>query len=278
MRERLQDIQAFSTVIRREIGRGISDRIDPGLRSLYLIKNPQARKAVDMLKLRGIEMRPIPFSLEEGRNAVLVSNYPSVEETIDAILKVVCRLPGKEPRLKAIGREEVVTEAGVLLMALGVDWIIVPAQKVDGVYRLKEGRKAYQEVLNHLGKPGSVLWLSVTGETRDSGLREKDLKTGAVIFSLESRVPIVPMGIVTEQGKVAEVKFGEPINPPPLELGRLSKFERNDCLNDYSRLVMCRIAELLPQGQRGSFNDIDMEKRIREINKRLEAYTKNLVE
>jgi len=276
MQERLRDIQALYTVTRREIGKKISGKIDPGLRALFLIEDPRARKAVDMLKLRGIEMGPIPPFLEEGRNAVLVSNYPSVGEATDAVLTVACRLPGKESRLRAIGREEVKTKAGVLLMALGVDRILIPAQKVDGVYRLKGGKKAYEEVLNHLGKPGSVFWLSITGETRDNGLREDDLKTGAAIFSLERRVPIVPMGIVTKQGKVVKVRFGDPIDPPSLKISRLSKFERNDYLNDYSRLVMCRITELLPQGQRGSFNDIDIEKRIKEINKILEAYTKNL--
>lgn len=276
MQERFQDIQAFSTVIRREIGRGISDRIDPRLRSLYLIENSQVRKAVDKVVLRRIRIE-IPPSLEEGRNAILVSNYPSVGGATDAVLKVDCCLPGKESRLRAIGREEVAEEAGALLMALGVDRILIPAQKVDGVYRLKEGKKAYEEVLNHLGKPGSVFWLSITGETRDNGLREEDLKTGAVSFSLESRVSIMPMGIVTRQGKVVEVKFGDPVILPEKEdLKR--EYERGDFWNDCTRKVMLEIATLLPPGQRGSFDDIDIKERITVVNETLKAYTTNLAE
>lgn len=271
MQERIRDIQALSTVIRREVGKGISDRIDPKLRSLFLIENPQMRKVVDKVVLRRIRIEVPPF-LEEGRSAILVSNYPSVGEATDAVLKVDCCLSGKESRLRAIGREEVAEEAGVLLMALGVDRILIPAQKVDGVYRLKEGKEAYNEVLNHLRTPGSVFWLSITGETRGNGLLEEDLKTGAVMFSLESKVPIVPMGIVTKQGKVVEVRFGNLVILPKKEdLKR--EYERGDFLNDCTRKVMAEIASLLPPGQRGSFDNMDIKERLAEIDRRLKIYT-----
>jgi len=82
----------------------------------------------------------------------------------------------------------------------------------------------------------------------------------------------VPMGLVTKEKRgeisIVRVRFGEPINPP--EVGELSEFEMGDFLLDISRLIMCKVALLLPVGQRGDFEDV--EDKFREIRSRLNAY------
>ncbi|MFQ5885832.1 MAG: hypothetical protein ACE5II_01215, partial [Anaerolineae bacterium] len=167
---------------------------------------------------------------------------------------------------------EVKTEANSLLKALGIDKLIFPAHKDEaGVYKLE--RRTYREVLAYLDEPGHVLWLSLTGKTRGNGLLEGDLRTGAALFSLTKRVPIIPMGLVTKEdergkSKVVKVRFGEPIDPP--RVGEMIEFERSDFLIDFSELAMCEIAKLLPPGQRGDFENLE-EKQV-EIARRLETY------
>ncbi len=267
MRERIRDIEAISIIVRGEISEGIDARLS----SLVLIeRSRKVREMVD-LGIRGIEVEPIPSSLDEGERAILVSNYPSVSKTLRALLKVGCRLPGEGFRLKAIGRQEVKMEANPLLKALGIDKLVFPAQKDEaGAYKLE--RRTYREVLAYLDEPGHLLWLSLTGKTRGNGLLEGDLRTGAALFSLTKRVPITPMGLVTkeERGKsrVVKVRFGEPIDPPMV--GEMTEFERSDFLIDFSKLAMCEIARLLPPGQRGDFENV--EEKGAEIERRLETY------
>ncbi len=267
MRERIRDIEAISTTVLGEISEGIDARLG----SLVLIeRGRKVREMVD-LGIRGIEVEPIPSSLDEGERAILVSNYPSISKTLRALLKLGCRLPGEGFRLKAIARKEVKTEANPLLKALGIDRLIFPAQKDEaGVYKLE--RRTYREVLGYLDQPGRVLWLSLTGKTRGNGLLEGDLRTGAALFFITKRVPIIPLGLVTKEegskSKVVKVRFGEPIDP--LKVGEMAEFERSDFLIDLSKLVMCEIARLLPPGQRGDFENIQ-EKQV-EIERRLETY------
>ena len=78
-----------------------------------------------------------------------------------AVIKVGCRLSAEKPRLKAIARPEIVTEATSLLKALGVHKFVFPVQKDQaGVYRLET--KILKEVLSYLCGPRHVLWLSMT--------------------------------------------------------------------------------------------------------------------
>lgn len=266
MQERIRYIRALSSVIKKEISSGIDSRV----RSLNLFQYQWARRMVD-LSIRGIEVEPIPPYLEEGERAILVSNYPSVTETTRAVLKVDCRLRGEESRLKAIARKEIITEANLFLKAIGVNKLVFPAQKdQSGIYRLES--ETCKEILTYLGKPRHIIWLSVTGETRGNGLLEEDLRTGAAMFSLMSRAPIVPMGVITEEKegktKVVKIRFGESINLP--KKVDLSDFEIGDLLVDYSRLAMCQIAGLLPPGQRGSFENA--EEKLIEIKERLKTY------
>jgi len=266
MRERIEFTKGFTGSIRDQL----SSEFDSRMRSVNLFENQRARRIID-LSIRGVDVDPIPPSLEEGKSAILASNYPSITRTTRAVLKVGCRLPGEEARLGVIARKEVITKANWFLKTLGVDKIVFPAQKDEtGIYRLKG--EAYKEILKFLSEPGNILWLSVTGETRGDGLLEEDLRTGVYIFSLKSQVPIVPMGVVTKEkrGKrrVAAVKLGEPINPPNTK--NLTELEKSDYSIDYTKLVMCQIAALLPPGQRGSFENLG--EKLEEINKRLKTY------
>jgi len=247
---------------------GIAQRMDGGLRSLDLLgRSAVVKKLVDV-GIRGVRIEPIPSSLGESHRAVLVSNYPAVYQTLRSLIKVGCRFPGQGHRLRGIGRPEVVTNASTLIKALGVDSLIFQAYKDEaGAYRLH--KKVIQDVLAHLDGEGHVLWLSITGATRGNGLLEGDLRTGAALFSTTKGVPIVPMGLVTKQvgGKprVIKVRFGEPIHPPRME--ELSDFERSDFLIDLSRLALCRVAQLLPPGQRGDFEQV--EEKLEELESRM---------
>jgi hypothetical protein len=213
-------------------------------------------------------VEPIPPCLGESKRAVLVSNYPAVYPTLRALLKVGARFPGRGYRLKGIGRPEVIAEANTILKVLGVDSVIFPVYKDEaGAYRMQ--KKVVQDVMTYLRGEGNVLWVSVTGTTRGNGLLEGDLRTGAALLSTTANVPIVPMGLVTREHqdtlRVVKVRFGEPINPPPV--AELSDFERTDFLIDLSRLALCRVASLLPPGQRGDFEQV--QEKLREAESRL---------
>ncbi len=267
MKEALSYIQATSGILK---GR-ISQRADAELRSWRLLERSRwVLKIIDMA-IVGIEVEPIPAYLGDGKRAILVSNYPSVPQTLRAVIKVGCRLPRQKFRLKAIARKEVTAGANVLLKALGVDRFIFPALKdQSGKYVLEP--ETLKKVLAHLEGQENVLWLSITGKTRGNGLLERDVRTGAAFFSLKKKIPIVPMGLVTKEKRgeisIVRVRFGEPINPPEVE--ELSEFEMGDFLLDISRLIMCKVALLLPVWQRGDFEDV--EDKFREIGSRLNVY------
>jgi 1-acyl-sn-glycerol-3-phosphate acyltransferase len=258
-------VQKASSILEK-----ISQSVDARVRLLRLLERSKwTRRALDVA-ISGIKVEPIPAYLGDGKRAILVSNYPSVSQTLMAVMKVGCRLPGQELRLKAIARKEIAAEANVLLKALGVDQRIFPALKdQSGKYALEP--ESLKKVLAHLNGQGNVLWLSVTGKTRGNGLLERDLRTGAALFSLKKKIPIVPMGLVIKEkegkAKIVGVRFGEPINPP--EVGKLGEFEMGDFLLDISQLIMCQIAILLPPGQRGDFEDV--EGKLREIRSRLDV-------
>ena len=247
---------------------GISQRMDVRLRRLDLMQRSGAVRRLVDLSTRGVKIDPIPPYLGQGHRAVLVSNYPSVSQTLRALIKVGCRFPGEGYRLKGIGRPDVVTHASTALKALGVDSLIFPVYKDDvGAYRLQ--KRVVKQVFDYLEGEGSILWMSITGATRGNGLLETDVRTGAAVFSTMKMVPMVPMGLVTREvrGKprVVQVKFGEPVNPPCVD--EMSDFEKTDLLVDLSRLALCQVAALLPSGQRGDFEEV--EEKLQEIEARV---------
>jgi hypothetical protein len=248
--------------------RGFSEGVDARLGSLALLERSRRVRRIVDLAIRGIEVEPIPACLND--RAILVSNYPSVSQSLRAVIKVGCRLSEERPRIKAVARPEIITEASLLFKALGVHKFVFPVQKDQaGVYRLET--KVLKEVLSYLDGPRHVLWLSITGRTRGNGLLEGDLRTGAALLSVKKRIPLLPMGLVTREKrgrlKVVKVRFGELIQAP--EVGEMDEFEKADTLIDFSKLAMCQIANLLPPGQRGDFEDA-AEKLI-ETQRRLES-------
>jgi hypothetical protein len=264
MEETLRNMEAISSLAKREIFEGI----DTGLRSLALLERSRRVRRIVDLAIRGIKIESIPSCLDEAQGAILVSNYPSVSQSLRAVIKVGCRLSQERPRLRAIARPEIITEANSLMKVLGVHKFVFPVQKdQDGVYRLET--KVIKEVLAYVDVPGNVLWLSITGRTRGNGLLEGDLRTGAALLSLKKGVPLLPMGLVTRRRKgkprVAKVRFGELIPAP--EAGEMDDFGKADLLIDLSKLAMCRVAELLPPGQRGDFENA--EEKLEEVERRL---------
>lgn len=264
MQEGLELAEAMSSPV---TGR-ILARFDTKLSSLALLeRSKKVRRLVD-LTIRGIKVQPIPSCLYEDRRAILVSNYPSVSQTMRSMIKVGCRLPGAGFRLKGIGRPEVITHANALLRALGIPDLVFPVHKDEaGAYRLQ--RRVVKEILSFLDGTGHVLWMSVTGSTRGNGLLEGDLRTGAALFSVRKGVPLIPMGLLTKEEKgrrkVVKVRFGEPLEPP--DAAQIGEFERADFLIDFSKLVLCHVARLLPPGQRGDFEDV--EEKLVETQRRL---------
>ena len=248
--------------------KGTVGRLDAALGSLALLDRSRKVRRLTDLGIRGIEVAPIPASLDETRAAILVSNYPSVFQSLRAVIKVGCRISPERIRIRAVARPEIITEANLLFKALGVGRYVFPVHKDQaGAYRL-EGRLV-KDILRWLESPGNVLWLSITGRTRGNGLLEGDLRTGAALFSFRKGVPLVPMGLVTKEKKgklrVVGVRFGEPIYPLPT--GDLDDFERADYLIDLTTLAMCEVARLLPSGQRGDFEEA--EQKLEETKRRL---------
>jgi len=250
------------------VKRAVSAQIDRMVGSLALLDRSRRVRQLMYLAIRGIQVENIPEVLNGQQPAILVSNYPSVSQSLRAVIKVGCRISTERPRLKAIARPEVVTEANIFLKALGIGLFVFPVHKDQaGAYRL-HGQLA-KDVLRWLDGPGNVLWLSVTGRTRGNGLLEGDLRTGAAMFALRKGVPLVPMALETREKKgrptVVRVRFGEPVYPRAPS--NVDEFERTDYLIDVTKLAMCRVAQLLPPDQRGDFED--SEQKLAETRSRL---------
>lgn len=186
-----------------------------------------------------------------SKASVLVSNYPGVKEGLRAVVKVGCHLPGSKLRLLAIARKAVVTEGNPFVGGF-LSKAVLPAEKDEkGRYSLTSGTMV--RAFRHLQQEG-VLWLSPTGNPEGNGLMIKDLRFGAVALALKANVPVVPMGLITNQEKkVKIIEFGEAIVLPSLE--RVSIFDQDENLRLLSLLILAKIAALLPSGQRGDFED-----------------------
>jgi hypothetical protein len=264
MEKGLRYTEALGSMLKR----GTVGRLDSALGSLALLERSRKVRRLTELAIRGIDVEPIPASLESMQGAILVSNYPSVFQSLRAVIKVGCRISTERVRIRAIARPEIITEANVLFKALGVGQFVFPVHKDQaGAYRL-EGKQV-KDILRWLEPAGNVLWLSITGRTRGNGLLEGDLRTGAALFSFKKGIPLLPMGLVTKEKKgklrVIGVRFGEPIYPLPT--GDLDDFQKTDYLIDLTTLAMCEVARLLPRGQRGDFEEA--EQKLEETRRRL---------
>jgi 1-acyl-sn-glycerol-3-phosphate acyltransferase len=125
------------------------------------------------------------------------------------------------------------------------------------VRRGEVDRQALREALNLLKKEGEVLGMAPEGTRARGTYALQKGKTGAAYLATRADVPIVPVGIAgTERIKEnlphlrrthVRVVIGKPFRLP--ESGRV----RGEKLEEYTDLIMRRIAELLPEEYRGMY-------------------------
>lgn len=239
---------------------GVDTKILKFVSSLNMVEKPFVRKLLSEI-IRDIKIEEIPDSLV--KSAVLVSNYPGVKESLRAVIKVGCELPGLQLRLLAIARKEVITESNPILGGFLKEAVLPAEKNEEGKYSISPRSAA--KALKHL-EEGGVLWLSPTGNTEGNGLMMKDLRFGAVTLALKTNVPIVPMGlIIGEDNKVERIKFGRSLVFSPIE--NVNLFNQEEYLRLLSLLVLGEIATLLPPGQRGDFENVEAE--IRDVKNKL---------
>ena len=134
-----------------------------------------------------------------------------------------------------------------------------------GAFPVRRGqldRKAVRQALEQLNS-GSVLGIFPEGK-RSLNSRLQPAQLGASLLASHSGVPIVPVGISgSEQVKgVASVLFRRPrikvIIGRPFVLPTDKEKRGRQRLERHSELIMERIAELLPEGYRGTNNKNDV--------------------
>jgi 1-acyl-sn-glycerol-3-phosphate acyltransferase len=117
-------------------------------------------------------------------------------------------------------------------------------------------RQALRKALTILER-GEVLGVAPEGTRADESHALQKAKAGAAYIATRADVPIVPVGI-TGTEKITHnllrlrrtqvvITFGEPFRLP--EAGHV----RSQKLNEYTDLIMRRIAELLPEAYRGVY-------------------------
>ena len=137
--------------------------------------------------------------------------------------------------------------AGQLADLMGVIWVVRGEPDMDAV----------KLSLNHL-KAGGVLALAPEGtRSRGGGLLEG--KTGAAFLADRTSVPIVPVGmwgtdkvagnLKRLRRSVVHAAIGKPFCLPPN--GRA----KGETLKEYTDIIMCHIAALLPPEYRGLYAD-----------------------
>ncbi len=126
------------------------------------------------------------------------------------------------------------------------------------INRNEVDRRAIQKALTAVER-GAVFGLAPEGKRSKSG-EMQEAKTGAAYLASRGNVPIVPVAIVNsdilfdnvrrlKRTKV-EVHIGEPYYLP--DLGRRA---RSADLDAYTRLIMVKIAALLPERYHGVYRD-----------------------
>ena len=96
--------EAFTGLVRK----AAVGRLNAAAGSVALLdRSSKVRRLTDWA-IRGVGVESIPPSLDGTQAAVLVSNYPSVFQSLRAVIKVGCRISTERPRLRAIARPEIV--------------------------------------------------------------------------------------------------------------------------------------------------------------------------
>lgn len=213
--------------------------------------------------IRDIKVGNIPQDVRNylrdiNARAIMVSNYPyDRKNVVRATIKIASHILGSK-EFRAIAGQDILEKPPVILEKLGFRKMIFPAIKSEsGTHYLDDDVKA--AVNAHLDKKNTVLWQSATGRTRWNGLGEEDVQIGAAIASAIHQVPIIPLGYITKKNhgkeKIIITTAGSLIEPPVLTQP-MTRRQRTDELIGHSLYVMFKIAELLPPGQRGGFEDL----------------------
>jgi 1-acyl-sn-glycerol-3-phosphate acyltransferase len=115
-------------------------------------------------------------------------------------------------------------------------------------------------------KKGACLGIAPEG-TRSRNGQLLPGKPGTALLALRTNAPIVPVGIAgtdqavrgifTLQRPHLYLRFGTAFHLPPLE-----RDKRSEQMQLYTDEIMCRIAALLPESQRGAYRDHPMLKKI----------------
>lgn len=137
--------------------------------------------------------------------------------------------------------------------------LFAPVLAASGAIWVRRGefdRQALRESLAVLRR-GEVLGVAPEGTRANESHALQEAKAGAAYVATRADVPIVPVGIAgTEKIKSSllrlrrapvQVAIGEPFRLP--ESGHV----RSERLQDYTDLIMRRIAELLPERYRGVY-------------------------
>ncbi len=136
-------------------------------------------------------------------------------------------------------------------------WFVDTAKGI-WIDRTKADFTAFREAISVLRRGGCV-GISPEG-TRSKTGELLEGKAGTVLLALKADVPIVPVGlsgtekalqgIVTFQYPTVTAKFG-----PPIRLEPLKKESHQEMLKRYTDEIMCRIAVLLPERNRGYYRN-----------------------
>jgi 1-acyl-sn-glycerol-3-phosphate acyltransferase len=136
-------------------------------------------------------------------------------------------------------------------------WLV---NSVDGIFvdRFNADLSALREVFRRV-KKGGVVVLAPEGTRSPTGILDKAWD-GASYIAARVGLPVVPVGLNGSGDRQAverlmrfkrldiEVRIGPPFSLPPLK-----HQSRNRQLATYTEEIMCRIASLLPESQRGRY-------------------------
>lgn len=141
-------------------------------------------------------------------------------------------------------------------------WSRILAEAVDGIFvdRFNADLNAMREVLRRI-KKGGVVVLAPEGTRSPTGslIQGRD---GASYIAAKSGLPILPVGVTGSGDKevVERLTHFKRLNVvahvgPTFSLPPLDNKNRDQQLADYTTEIMCRIAALLPEANRGVYTD-----------------------
>ena len=200
------------------------------------------QKLIDKFCNQKIYNAEIPESLN---GALLVTNHISRLDTVFLMLSTKRR----DVIAMTASNYRTAFFFGTILKKLGVIWLD----------RGESDFKAMRETAKYL-KKGWIVGLAPEGRRSRSGKLIK-AKPGAVLIAMKTGVPIIPVGLVgtADMGKAIRkwrkmdvtINFGEAFYLPEQEENEHNRDYVERALDE----IMCRIAVLIPEEQRGFYAD-----------------------